>query len=561
MSRSISTLPMLLRFAFALAVILSARNLVVAQEAPADQPAANEKTPEENFSELLDGIEKDLDELEEKIGFGSPIVEDYYNELQREYRTLSELAGDQGDRDYSHLSESHRELVDRMNVLAISRWYLHNIASQALLKEADYRGTLQQMNTAIREHREAMRDPALSKRYRELMHRSTKLNTERSMRRYMVDFYFDRPHQSRSADPDDPQLAISIQKLSQPLGCLLQLRWNDGHLLLDRDHWKEPFAHQTLDQIEKDLIAELADRGVDIEYEDRSFKYLRDRIFRYNHSSLLFLNFKHQATAYEQKTQATVSVSNETQSLRFVGREIEASMSSSETSLDLFVRELRTPTQDILHFKTHDDGTLLIRQVGEVNFQFEQSAEGDCRWVSVADDVQEYKAKSFADLYREHPEKVDGQLFPFLKSIGIRPPPGRFDPLVVSRVIEWLKTDNEAARQEFERLLSDMESGSFSIRQQAFRSLNENLDKFAILIEQTSPDRLRSIESIARVEEIRKQGNALYKQTDHLIQSFGSLDDSQYLKALLPRISEANQAFVQKRIDELEALPPTTDRK
>ncbi|WP_149497597.1 hypothetical protein [Roseiconus lacunae] len=516
-----------------------------------NEPPAEEPTPAQAFKSVLDELEKEILDLEQKTKYGMQPIELYATELTEEYNSIAALLADKRIENYPKLTATDQHSFDRLNRISMKLWYLEFIGSQLFNDTDSTRQISRRANGLIKDHSEAMRDPVLSKRFRDLSQRAMQLNHRRYLSRYRNVFHFMRQPSQEDNDDAPPAAEYSIESLRLPLSRLLRLTFDGETIALDRNHWETSFGGTTLKEIDESIMAELAARDIEFDSEDRTFDYQKRQLLSHPPQALLFLNFQHFATRDDRSPRLSSLMRTPLRSISFQSDQLNASFVDSPTEFQLFVRETNSGRKQILQFEYKEEGTLMIRIIGDRNFQLEQSADGRMRWIDIGDDTNVYEADSFAKLYAEHPDAVESRLLPYLDRFGILPPLTRFDSLVTSRVIEMLKIDIEKAQSDVRQLIEQMESGSFSQRQAAYRQLTHNIERYAIVLDQLPERQVSSPELATRLDEARKKYQSQYREVDGLILRSNWLTDRNYLGKLIEQVSDANKPFIRQQLDKL----------
>lgn len=151
-------------------------------------------------------------------------------------------------------------------------------------------------------------------------------------------------------------------------------------------------------------------------------------------------------------------------------------------------------------------------------------------------------ARSFPAFYRKNAAYVDDHLLPLLKSIGLRPPPGRLSPDVIRSVCSRLRRHTDDERAEFKKLLGEMDDKDFNIRQAATKALSEKAFRYWPLIEKASKES-PSAEVRDRLVKVIT-ANAAQREMEQVISSLGLLKDTGYLILLLEKVGAPDRPAV-----------------
>jgi hypothetical protein len=529
---------------------------------------AETKSAKQQFSDALDELELKLTELERRGRYGDGAVERWVRELEDEYRSNARRIGDR-EVATEAASTTRRALVRRQQHIALLLWQLRRVGGQ--LAEADEAGRKisQQIHQLLTKHREAMRDAQLMRRFSELSRRASELRRQHMASRMTHNFHFVHPELKdapaageRATGPatepnEEPSAGMPtgpIQKLAGPIGDLLQLRWHDGGLAWDEQHWNEPFAGHTLRSIDEEVTEELQRRGVTFPEPDNMAGFRKKRLFETPPVVLLFQNFQHVASAGDRASRS-FSSGGATAKCRFSVKGIESELLVDADRIQFSVREEISPGRT-LRVERDPDGTLRIRLIGDHVMLLEQAADGAVRWIDIGsmqqgDEVTALRGESFAELYRRHPDRVENELFPRLRHCGIGTPMPRFHPSFVDRAVVRLRGVDGETRARFEQLIRQIDGGSFSERQTASRELADNMDRYSLLLNELDRGSGLSAEVSTRLADLDRQYENAFETIDTVFDRAAWLDDPRYLAGLLERVASADAAAVVERLQSL----------
>ncbi|MFU7557058.1 hypothetical protein ACMFWY_00060 [Roseiconus sp. JC912] len=506
---------------------------------------------EKAFLDEVQEIKNEIAELEHKFVYGEQGAKEYAVELEQEYKTLAEQLPDNAIEDYSRLIPTERQTVDRLHAVSSTLWFVRFVVQQTRNDRDEARAIQGRIRDLLHSNSEIHRNPQHMRTYHDLSRKASDLSNSIMMSRHRSCFHFAKPTETETGPANAFADDAKLQYFRTPISRLLRLQWEGGLLKLDADHWNQPFAAKSLSQIDAQVTAELTSRKVELPDEDRTFDYQKKRYLEAEPVFLLFQNLQQVASDNPMRTIASAFMIPNAKKLKFTSGNFDAALEKTEQQFSFYMRELTTTEQQIMLLRYNTDNELLIRIIGDRFVQLEQHPDGKVRWVDIAEEAKILEADSFAELYSQHPDVIEQDFVPHLRSYGILPPITRFNLHIGNRIIEMLKHDSANARDEFEQLLKKMESGSFGQRQNAFRQLSENVDRFSIMLDEIELGDIDSAEVVARIQEIQKKTNIGDKEIDKMILRTGLLDDQSYLRELLSRVSEINKSVIEKRLDEL----------
>ncbi len=449
-------------------------------------------------------------------------------------------------------------------------WQLQRVGGQLAESDEAGRKLSQQIHQLLTKHRDAMQDAQLMRRFSELSRRASELRRQHLASRMTHNFHFVRPEVKDArplgdAETETPKVEAAeqplagmqtgpIQKLAGPIGDLVQLRWQDGRLVWDEEHWKKPFAGHTLRSIDEEVTEELERRGVTFPEPDNMAGFRKKRLFETPPVVLLFQNFQHLAAAGGRANRSFTS-GGATAKCRFSVSGIESELVVDAERIQLSVREETSPGRT-LRVERDPDGTLRVRLIGDRVMLLEQAADGAVRWIDIGtmqqdDEVTALRGESFAELYRRYPERVENELFRRLRHCGIGTPMPRYHEAFVDRAVVRLRGTDPETRERFEQLIRRIDGGSFSKRQTAYRELADEMDKYSVLLNDLDRSSGLSAEASTRLADLDRQYEDAFETIDTVFDRTGWLDDPRYLAGLLERVASADTAAVVERLQSL----------
>jgi hypothetical protein len=293
----------------------------------------------------------------------------------------------------------------------------------------------------------------------------------------------------------------AIQELRTGLRKLLKLRWVGESLAIDREHWDEAFAGQTISDIrgKVDRLLEKAGAPEQVNDDPRGaiFAAMQPTQARTNLQRLFHeLRSGNAAGAISQQSSGQVVV------MTLNNGSLNVRMTTHFGRFQRVIQEVSAPSRIVR--MVDQDGRLEIIVVGDMVHRFVQHAEDQRLMVDeiFEEKVLSYQAESFADFYRHQPRFVEDRFFPLLNHLGIIPPTSRFDQQTVHRLLENLQLDKAAARQEAERLVADLDSDRYTRRESAFKKLRSGLERYHPALYAMTQDPDISVEARASIRKL-----------------------------------------------------------
>lgn len=518
-----------------------------------DKPA----TDKEKFAAALDEFEAEIISRERQGTYGHPQAEGYAKELEAEYFANEEALKKLSTADPSDAVGSRQEITSRQQHISMLLWQLQRVGTQLAQPSSHDNRLTTKIHQLLSQYRGVMKDLKLMQRFHDLSRRASDLTRISLTSRYNNNFHFVRPMDSTVGSPIKPKVVPDnatgvfeigpIQSLKEPIGNLVRLSWKDGFLAWDEKHWEVPFAGRSLNAIDQEVRDELTNRGVKFPEEDRMGVLRRNRLLETPRSMLLFQDLQYIASQGKSARRSS-STSGSTAQSSFSAGGVEAAIKVAPNKSEFSVHEDSDPDRRLL-IRRGRKSELRVSLIGDDILLLEQAADGAIRWVDIGEEVTAIRAKSFAELYANHPEAIEKQLFARLQHCGIQTPMPRFDPQLVARILDRISGVDDQTKTRFNELLEKIDSGSFAERQKAYREIENNVSEFSMLIAQTSEKDGRSPEAASRLAELRKKYGKQFRELDTLITKSNWLKDPNYLLGLIGHVDDQHSAAVTGQLE------------
>jgi hypothetical protein len=524
---------------------------------------AEKKKKAEEAKKLNDKLKEFEDELieRERLGdYGLDEVLQYSNELSKEYRR---------NRD----SLEHGELQDdvrlglqrRQKLIRLYLWELKRVGPTLAAPETSQNSISSQLSKLLRDYRTLLsQDQQLMGRVQGLLRRAYNVRNNQMRRRSgNSTFHFEEPNEAQEDDaqanvPANPAVqapnAAGAKKIiddsADPVRRLLKVAYQDGRLVLDRNHWEKPFLGKSITDIAKDVESQLTQRGVKIpsNVKNQPVPQIADR----PHAVLLFENLQHAATKMGGRSSYSTGNGASRWSKRFSSGGVEWQFIYDDDRFMLNMNSEFNAMQQV-RVSCADPNSLKITSLTDDRvFLFEQKAEGPVRLVDITDaEPVSQVADSFAQLYAEQPEIVEDLLFPALGELNFVLPPTRFDPDMIERVISNIRGVSPEASAQFAELLEQIGGKSFSTRDRATRELNKNLDQYLpFVLDAYRQDQL-PLEVKTRLKLVLERYEEEWRELDGLIAKMALTEDADYLVPLLSLVEQRHRPLVADQLEKV----------
>lgn len=247
---------------------------------------------------------------------------------------------------------------------------------------------------------------------------------------------------------------------------------------------------------------------------------------------------------------SSMSVGNNERESRFQGKTISGRLRMAEPAFRLDLEEAVGPQRVIelsddgkggirLMF-THPDGDMIL---------FNQSRKGAFTISAIIEGKPVIaNGESFLAMYKNHKSLADSQVLPVLESLKIRLLLSPYTPEVRKSVLA-LVTRTPETIQEGQKLITDLDSDKFAVREKATRQLNEQFAIYKDLIQTKVKDTTLSAESAARLSKIL-DAHPDSVRVDQVVAALDLPNDPTYLVELLDGTTGADRASVIARLEK-----------
>ena len=353
----------------------------------------------------------------------------------------------------------------------------------------------------------------------------------------------------------------AIQTAHFTLRRLVRLRWDGNMLVLSKEHWRAAFAGYSPSDVQADVNHLLEQRGIEpFGSQDEEQRFMRLAQQGTGGPDSHIANLGRLFHEFYEGGGRSYSSSGNSGRWSTQASHAAITMEASPTDFSLSFAELQHPRR-LLRIQAKSKTTLSIILLGDFIHRFQQhvDASGNMH-VQVTeildDEVLNYRANTFAELYRQHPRYVEARFIPLLEHLGIVPPHSRFDVAVSERVVELLAGNRPEVRKKFEEIAKNLDVDKFTLRESAFKQLQDQLDEYLPLLFEKIQDQSLSREARARIDKLIEIGNQKgTAELDAMIGSLGLTNNKEYLQELADTVDERSRQVLRTQIDQLSKLP------
>ncbi len=299
-----------------------------------------------------------------------------------------------------------------------------------------------------------------------------------------------------------------LQQVRTPLAKILQFTFDGPNLALDRKSWDAGLK----DALPRAAAVNAVNQALPIE-----------GLYR-------------QIQSAAGPTGNSMSVGGRDRTLSFVGRDLHGRLEIRGDAVRMSLEEAEAPRR-ILEFSddaqgnfriqlTHPDGDLLLLQ---------QTRKGVVNAVVTSGGrVFAGQGENFLAFLRKHRQAADTLILPVLEQFGGQPVLALNTPQVRNAVLAQVLRTPEALA-EGRRLLADLDSAKFPVREEATKALNERFEVFKDLIQDRLQDMGTSLEALRRLQKIvTDQADSL--RVSQTVAALELTKDAEYLVSLLDHV-------------------------
>lgn len=250
-----------------------------------------------------------------------------------------------------------------------------------------------------------------------------------------------------------------------------------------------------------------------------------------------------------------MSVSNRHREINFSGAALNGRLRTSGEQVRMELEEVEAPQRS---FEFSDDGKgslrLIISNQDDDLLLLQQTKQGSFRIAGfIGGKTVAARGDSFLAMYRQERQLMDRDVLPVLQALSIRLMPSPSAPQMKKAVLALLARTPESLA-EGKKLLADLDSEKFAIRDKASKALNERFEIYKDLIQDKLKDSSISQEAAARLQKIMV-GHPDALKLSQTIAALDLLRDPGYLIELL------DDADLAERVKVIAQLVSVTGQR
>jgi hypothetical protein len=248
---------------------------------------------------------------------------------------------------------------------------------------------------------------------------------------------------------------------------------------------------------------------------------------------------------------STMSAGSRYRELRFMGTTLSGRVLTRDENVRLELEEAGSPRRSL---ELQDDGQGSLRLMlshadGDVILLL-QTRQGACTVASVVGGKSfAAQAPSFLAAYKQHRQVFDADILPVLDGLSIRlfvPPSSQ----QLKAAVRAMLLRSPQLLKEGAKLLADLDSEQFVVRDQASRLLNERFEVYQDLIEAKLKEPGLTVETDRRLQKILA-AHADSRKISEVIAALELLKDPPFLVGLLEETPADQRGPIIARLEEI----------
>jgi len=347
-----------------------------------------------------------------------------------------------------------------------------------------------------------------------------------------------------------------LHSVANILKDIIQLTFEDGHLRLDREHWGKPIDEKAHKHLTRQQV--VVQGGI--------AQIVAIHVNQLPGGSGLEARFQ-QLKAAAGARGSSSSRSGQGRQMSFQGVRLSAGLTVNDDFFRIRVQEEAAPWR-MLQVHSERKGAMRIALLSADSglvLMLTQDAAGAVKVLHLAgDETIRGRGESFLSYYRQNRRYVENDLFALLAHVGVATALGREKPRVAAAVLAGLRAaraeDPAERRRQAQRLIQQLDSGSYAQRQEATRKLSADYPRYFEYVEEALRGETASEEMKARLKRIAAENRDRAK-VQRLITSLGLLDDPHYLVELLERTKAEDRDLVVAQLEKITKQKLGADAK
>lgn len=348
-----------------------------------------------------------------------------------------------------------------------------------------------------------------------------------------------------------PDFGVGVfDETAERMERLIRLKWNGENIGL-RKNWQDAIPLEEQEETRKleQAVLELVERGVPERQAERfaAGNLGIDRgIVSIGNSPFHKLFFRIRGS----KGGSSGSHGSKLMRLSFSNEVILGSAHLLEDEVELSFEE-KTLQRRRFEFRDHGNGEINFRfEHGDLFIRLRQDQDGNTQLIWIEDDqAKAYVGKTFQDFIENNTQVAERVLFPLFTRLGIKMPMDKTDPRVVANVVAKIKYAKENDDETVRKLIKQLGSDSFEIRENASKTLANCYEAWAHIIKEHLTDASLSPEAEFRLNEIVE--GATNNELEQYVGELKLLDSPEYLVSILNIVDVNEKLLLIEHLEEL----------
>lgn len=346
----------------------------------------------------------------------------------------------------------------------------------------------------------------------------------------------------------------AIAAVSEEIGNLVKLSWDEQRLVVDRDHWEEVVGRKTDEERQQDRIDAMIKLGLPENIIKRTIARRRDRprgadFLTDIPAGQLFEDLKLAAGA----TSGGGGGGGEERHWSGHGEGIFASMHINGPRQDFrfMIRESAAPFQELIVEDHHENGLRLMYTSPKQQLVFSNRADGVIHVAHTSHrSTLAFRAANYEEVLVSQPGFAD-EFASLLNELGIGALLSIHDSRIVQTITKLLHQPSTEARESAVNLVKQLSSKSFQVRERTQKELKEDFATYQTVILEKLTEENLDAEAKFRLKVIVEAADLDWSDAEKFVNQRKLLGDAEYLQAILDEVPAPARRSVQRRINEL----------
>jgi hypothetical protein len=324
-----------------------------------------------------------------------------------------------------------------------------------------------------------------------------------------------------------------LREVRQPLGQIFQFTIKDGKLQLDRQGWGKAAKGAAVGNVVIGAAFSTPAHPLEIPFR--------------------------QIQTAAKTSSSGMSISGREREVRFSGTNLAGRLLTRADSVRMSLDEIKPP-QRTLEFSEDSTGGFRLQLVhpdGDLIF-VSQGRNGSFAGVAMVGGKQfAGRGESFVAFYRQHRADVEAHILPALEQFGIQLMLSPQEPKVRQAVLALVTRTPEKV-EEGRKLLVELDSQKFAVRNNASQLLNDRFELYKDLIQEKLQEKSLPLEVRTRLQNIQSR-HADSEKVGQAVAALELLKDGRYLVSLFDHAAGEETPLLIRHLEKTTGQRLGTD--